>query len=54
MRPVGDALMFPPRIAEWLLTCSLAPSERAAVLGDLQEEFATLTEERGPEARETR
>jgi hypothetical protein len=32
--------LTPPRFARWLVTSSLAPGERAAVLGDLEEEFA--------------
>jgi hypothetical protein len=34
----------PPRAAERLLQWSLAPDERAAVLGDVQEEFAAIAE----------
>lgn len=37
----------PPRGAERLLRWSLALSERAAVLGDLEEEFTTLVDEAG-------
>ncbi len=34
----------PPRLAERLLTWSLSPDERAAVLGDLAEEFSERTD----------
>ncbi|HKG95711.1 MAG TPA: permease prefix domain 2-containing transporter, partial [Gemmatimonadaceae bacterium] len=37
----------PPRLAEWLLARSAHPDDRAAMLGDLAEEYA----ERGPDAR---
>jgi hypothetical protein len=41
-----------PPLAERLLTWSLAPADREAVLGDLQEEFAALVEASGaPAAR---
>jgi hypothetical protein len=42
----------PPRLAERLLTWSLAPDERAAVLGDLAEEFSERADWTGePAAR---
>jgi hypothetical protein len=40
----------PPRLAERLVTWSLFPPDREAVLGDLQEEFATLADKSGDDA----
>ncbi len=40
-----DVVRTPPRWAERLLRWSLAPDERAAVLGDVQEEFAALADQ---------
>ena len=39
-----DVVPTPPRWAERLLRWSLAPDERAAVLGDVQEEFAAIAD----------
>ncbi len=40
-----DVVRTPPRWAERLLGWSLAPDERAAVLGDVQEEFGALADQ---------
>jgi hypothetical protein len=44
MTPGSPFTPAPPRAAERLLRWSLAPDERAAVLGDVQEEFAAIAE----------
>jgi predicted permease len=41
---------MPPRLAEWINACLLAPAERAAVLGDLAEEFSLVARDRGAAA----
>jgi predicted permease len=38
----------PPRLAAWLVTMTTVQSDRQAVLGDLQEEFAAIDDEFGP------
>ena len=40
-------MMTPPPLAERILSWSLAPIDRHAVMGDFQEEFVALCEQRG-------